>query len=172
MKKETFDDAMKWLNKYHGRSLSDFAVDVYWKEFEDVDEEIFCRGVVKSYEVFPPGRFPTISDLRGLLIEFRESDWRKEKQAPLRVERSKMGKEALALVSSLWISEKHSKKISSYQLAAMMMMEMEEKYPGYGWAANGRILLNWLERHEKNKEKKEVIRENTEPTDSTSENSR
>jgi len=155
MKRETFDEAMNWLSKFHSRSLSEFAVDVYWKEFEDLEDDIFCRGVVKSYEIFPAGRFPTISDLRGLLSGFRESDWRKEKQAPPKVERSEMGKAALALVKSLWVSEGHADKISSYQLAATMMMEMEERYPGYGWAANGRILLNWLERYEKNKKEKE-----------------
>lgn len=157
MKYETFKEAWKWLEKYQGRSLTDFAINVYWKEFEDMDEEIFCRSIVKSYEIFPPGRFPTISDLRGLFSGFRESNWNKEKQTHAPKQKSGMGREAISLILRRWLDNNNPRKLDSYQLAAEMIVDLEEKYPGFGWGAHGKALLKWLEKYEENKEKREEI---------------
>ncbi len=155
---------MKWLEKFQGRNLSEFATEVWWKEFESMNDEVFCRATVRSCEVFQPPRFPTISDIRNLMSHTRETDWRKEKQAPPVAQRSKMGKEAIALISRRWFDDAHPDKVNSYQLAVLMMVEMEEKYPGCGWEAKGKGLLNWLEQHEKNKEKttEEIVDRTTE----------
>jgi len=169
MNRGGFNEAWKWLEKYQGRSLGDFAVSVYWKEFENTDEAAFSRAIIKSYEKFPPGRFPTISDLRNLLSVVRETNWEKEKQVydhpP--VQRSDMGREAIALVSRLWADSNHVGKIDSYQLATEMIMDMEKKYPGQGWETKGRGLLKWLEKYEENKEKRKEKNNDEESADNS-----
>ena len=87
MTRTTFDDALAWLQRYHGRTLSLEAIELYWREFVDVSDAAFAKAVEESCRKTSPGRFPTIGELRVMVVEHKEAAWQRVKdrdpRAPL-----------------------------------------------------------------------------------------
>ena len=87
MTRLTFDDALAWLQRYHGRTLSPEALELYWRAFTDVSDAVFAKAVEESCRKSSPGRFPTIGELRAMVVEHREAAWEhvkgRDPRAPL-----------------------------------------------------------------------------------------
>lgn len=115
--RETFDEAMQWLKKYHGRDLEPATVELYFEGLRDSDEKDFIEAVGQwcSKSKPTPEDFPTIGDLR---IAQRPT---------VRNSRSEYVKRSLQIVNDFY-----DKKLTRDEYLAAME-EMENEKPGLGW---------------------------------------
>lgn len=156
MNADTCKDFLKALELYHDRKFSKQARDAYWGELKDVSDERIILVLQASYEKFPPGRVPSINDIKALLSEIREASQEKEKKAEMvnrwpisRRPRSKypMVGESFRMLNRLFYSEGEPQKLTGHQCVAEMVV-MEEKYPGIGWQQGADHLQTWLNKKE------------------------
>ena len=158
MNADTCRDFIRALELYHDKKLSSAARDAYWAGLKGYDDEKIVLLMQASYGKFPPGRVPSLSDLKSLLGEISETAQGKEPAGrhPLwRSPRSSrpMIDEAFAMLEKL-LGE--SDRITARQCVGEML-KMEEKYPGVGWqekAAQFSALLDEKERREKEEAEK------------------
>jgi len=157
MNADTYRDFMKALELYHERKFSKSVRDAYWVELRDYGDARIVLALQASYGKFPPGRVPSINDIKALLGEIREASWEKEKKAEManryplsRRSRSKypMVDESFGMLNRLFYSEGGPPKLSAHQCVTEMMA-MEEKYPGIGWRQGAEGLKVWIDKKEK-----------------------
>lgn len=116
MTRSTFDDALAWLQRYHVRTLSPEAVELYWKEFADVPDAAFAKAVEESCRKTSPGRFPTIGELRAMVVEHREAAWQRVKDRdPRRPLSNPQGSERVKEMVEL-LGRRMAKKITQEEL--------------------------------------------------------
>ena len=155
MNTDTCKDFLKALELYHDRKFSEQARDAYWGELRDVSDERILLALQASYEKFPPGRVPSINDIKALLSAIRETVQAKEKSGemanryPLSRSRTRtpMGRESFRLLDRLFFQERDPEKITARQCADEML-KMEEKYPNIWWRQDAEQLKIWLDRKE------------------------
>lgn len=80
MTRDTFDDAISWLQRYHNRTLSAEAIAAYWRDFEHVPDDAFAHAVEETSRKAAPGQFPTREMLAASLSFQREKAWRRVKE--------------------------------------------------------------------------------------------
>jgi len=133
MKRETFDDAIGYLTRFHGRAITAEAGDQMWTEFKDLHDEIFCEAARMGYEKLAPGNFPTIERMRGYIAAAREKLWQKQKDDESRepISRPRLPKagreyarESFAAIRAILIEHKDPIEV---------MEDMEARWPGRGW---------------------------------------
>ena len=155
MNADTCKDFLKALELYHDRKFSPQARDAYWGELKDVGDERILLALQASYGKFPPGRVPSINDIKALLTDIREVAQAKEKRVEMankyplsrrRASNYPMVNESFGLMSRLFQQE-GSEKITTRQCVDEML-KMEEKYPGIGWRQGAEQLIVWLDRKE------------------------
>ena len=116
MTRPTFDDALAWLQRYHTRTLSPEAVELYWREFADMPDAAFAKAVEESCRKTSPGRFPTIGELRTTVVEHKEAAWQRGKgrdpRAPLS---NPLGSEKVKELVRL-LEHRMAKKITQQEL--------------------------------------------------------
>ena len=79
MNADTCKDFLKALELYHDRKFSKQERDAYWGELRDVNDERILLVLQASYGKFPPGRVPSINDIKALLADIRETAQVREK---------------------------------------------------------------------------------------------
>ena len=160
MNADTFKDFMKALELYHDRKFSKAARDAYWADLMDYGDVRITLALQASYGKFPPGRVPSINDIKALLGEIRETAQAKEKGSELvngypisrpRVT-TQMGRDGFAIMKRAFLAIDHPDYLTGQQVAVVMMTEMEEKYPGMDWAKKGESLLMEQEKGRKKAE--------------------
>ena len=156
MNADTCKDFLKALELYHDRKFSKQARDAYWGELKDVSDERILLVLQASYGKFPPGRVPSINDIKALLADIREVAQAKEKGAEMANRyplsrrpnsRYPMVNESFRLLNRLFFQEGGPEKITAHQCADEML-KIEEKYPGVGWRQGAEQLQTWLDRKE------------------------
>ena len=159
MNPDTCKDFLNALELYHDRKFTSMARDAYWGALKDYSDERIVLALQASYGKFPPGRVPSINDIKALLGEIRETAQAKEKgtetanRYPLSRPRTRtaMGKESFRLLNRLCAGRWHQghegdpEGLSGRQCVDEML-KMEEKYPGTGWRAGAEQLSAWLDR--------------------------
>ena len=154
MNADTCKDFIKALELYHDRKFSKMERDAYWSELRDYGDERIILVLQASYGKFPPGRVPSINDIKALLREIREAGQEKEKRAEMvnrwplsRRPRSKypMVGESFGMLNRIFFSEGEPPKLTARQCVAEMAA-MEEKYPGIGWQQGAEQLRIWLDK--------------------------
>ena len=83
MNADTCKDFIKALELYHDKKFSSVARDTYWAGLKDYDDEKIVLLLQVTYGKFPPGRVPSIDDLKALLREIRDVAQGKEKGAEM-----------------------------------------------------------------------------------------
>ena len=156
MNADTYKDFIKALELYHDKKFSKAARDAYWADLRDYSDGRIILVLQASYGKFPPGRVPSINDIKGLLGEIREASQEKEKRAELanryplsRRPRSRypMVGESFGILNRFFYSEGEPPKLTGRQCVGEMMA-MERKYPGVGWEAGAEQLRAWLDKKE------------------------
>ena len=161
MNADTCKDFIKALELHHDRKFSKMEQDAYWGEVRDISDERVLLALQASYGKFPPGRVPSINDIKALLGKIRETAQAKEKGAEmasryplLRRPRSNrpMVNESFEILNGLfnpiWPRQQGDhERLTSRQCVAEML-KMEEKYPGTGWRRGAEQLRAWLDRKE------------------------
>src|SRR3990167_7012931 len=156
MNADTCKDFLNALEPYHDRKFTSMARDQYWSELKDYSDEKIVLALQASYGKFPPGRVPSINDIKALLADIRETAQAREKGAemanryPLSRSRPKsiMGKESLGITNRLCFPQGDPEKLSGCQCVEEML-KMEEKYPGVGWGRGASELAAWLDKKER-----------------------
>ena len=169
MNADTCKDFIKALELYHDRKFSKMERDTYWSELRDYGDERIILVLQASYGKFPPGRVPSINDIKALLREIREAGQEKEKRAEManrwplsRRPPSKypMVGESFGMLNRLFYQDGGPPKLTGRQ-CAVEMMAMEEKYPGIGWRQGAEQLRIWLDKKDE-REQSAVDKELTE----------
>jgi len=133
--RDTFDDAMNWLVKFHNADISEIAKDQYYKSFRNVDDTQFSAAVNHWCEITTPQKtkFPAVHDLQKLVQETRDQEWeRRKRNEPkfdqvLGRQRTEHGRRALTLMIDFM-----RRKLNLTQYIAGMR-QMDSQFPGVGW---------------------------------------
>ena len=156
MNADTCKDFLKALELYHDRKFSKQERDAYWGELRDVNDERILLVLQASYGKFPPGRVPSINDIKALLADIRETAQVREKGSEMvnryplsRRPKSRypMANESFGLLNRLFFQEGGPERITARQCMDEML-KMEEKYPGIGWRQGTEQLNAWLDKRE------------------------
>ena len=154
MNADTYKDFMKALELYHDRKFSKAARDAYWADLMDYGDVRITLALQASYGKFPPGRVPSINDIKALLGEIREANQEREKKAEMAnrwpisrrpPSRYPMVGESFGILNRLFYSEGDPPKLTGRQCVDEMVA-MEGKYPGIGWRQGAEQLRVWLDR--------------------------
>ena len=159
MNADTCKDFLKALELYHDKKFSSVARDTYWAGLKDYDDEKIVLLLQVTYGKFPPGRVPSIDDLKSLLGEIRDVAQAKERGAELANRRPlwrsaessrPMIEESFAMLSRLfcpaWPLHAGDPDKLTVRQCVSEMIEMEEKYPGVGWRQGAEQLRTWLDK--------------------------
>ena len=159
MNADTCKDFLQALELYHDRKFSKAARDTYWTELRDYGDERIVLALQASYGKFPPGRIPSINDIKILLGEIREAGQEKEKRAEManrwplsRRPRSRhaMVNESFKMLSGLfnplWPRHQGDPTKLTGRECVEEMLKMEEKYPAVGWQEGADKLGAWLDK--------------------------
>lgn len=166
MNADTCKDFLRALELYHDRKFSKAARDAYWTELRDYGDARIVLALQASYGKFPPGRVPSINDVKALLSDIREASQDKEKKAELMnrwpiSRRPQSGRptarESFGILSKLFHQEGDPEKLTARQ-CVVEMLAMEDKRPGVGWRQGAEGLRTWLDKKEE-REKGEVDKE-------------
>jgi len=149
---DTCKDFLNALELYHDRKFTSIARDAYWAELKDYSDERIVLGLQASYGKFPPGRVPSINDIKALLSDIHETVQAKKRGVEISnrypfSHRPKMAKESFGLLNRLFFQEGGPERITARQCVDKMI-EMEEKYPGIGWKQGAEQLRTWIDRKE------------------------
>src|SRR3990167_5951028 len=79
MNADTCKDFLNALELYHDRKFSSMARDAYLGELQGYSDERIVLALQASYGKFPPGRVPSINDIKALLADIRETTRATEK---------------------------------------------------------------------------------------------
>lgn len=164
MNADTCKDFLSALELYHDRKFSSSARDAYWSELKNVSDERILLVLQASYGKFPPGRVPSINDIKTLLNDIRETAQAKEKSKEMANKyplsrsrpRSQMGRESFKLLNRFFAPCGDPEKLSGRQCVDEMLV-MEKKYPGVEWWQGAEQLRIWLNKKEERERKNENL---------------
>lgn len=128
MDHKTFDEMIDWLEEQKGYDMSDNAKGLYWDAFAEVPDEMF-RAAMRSVAEYLRA-FPTIGEIRRQMVK---GQGRRPTGHPHTSKGAAMARETAELIRRLDLSEGEPDKLTPEQYLAELQ-QMEEKYPGVGWA--------------------------------------
>lgn len=166
MQRSTFDDSMRWLLKhYKVEKRFDDRLEDIWRFWGEADDDVFIAAVnliIREYQ-----EFPTLAEVSDAVVTSREAidKKRNKKQAEEKRTRmehevpkvnSEMGRRVVGLMDRKKLPETEPNRLTTKQLAIVMITEMEKEFPNNGWQEEGRRLLDWIEKRPAIEEKRQA----------------
>lgn len=166
MHRNTFDDAIKWLRKhFQAEKAHEERVDDLWIFFGEVDDDLFIAAV--NLMIRELKDFPTLAEAADAVATSKEAveAKQKKKQAGEKKARrdyefpkanTEMGRRVVELMDRGKLPETDPNRLTTKQLAIVMMTEMDKEFPNNGWEEEGRRLLDWVEKRPAVEEKRQT----------------